>query len=63
MTLLNAVILIAVLVGVGWGSYIIIMKFFKEPIQTVALFIVGFILLAILIVQFFPGAANYRIWH
>jgi hypothetical protein len=63
MTLISALILLCVLFVIGFVAYWIITKFFPEPIRTPALIVVGIILLGILLVQFFPGAANYRIWR
>lgn len=62
MTLVGALIFFAVLCLVAYGAWWIITKFFSPPFQTIALGIVGVILLIILLTQFVPDAANYRIW-
>jgi hypothetical protein len=62
MTLIQLVILLVVLVVVGSAAYWIINKFIAEPIRMPALLIVGVILLLILLSQFLPGFANYKVW-
>lgn len=63
MTLISALILLVVLVVIGYVAYWIITKFFPEPIRNIALIVVGVLLLIVLLVQFFPGAANFHVWR
>lgn len=63
MTLLNLVVILLVIAVVGFAAYLIIKKFFSEPLQTPALAVVGVILLFFLISQFFPGAASFHVWR
>jgi hypothetical protein len=62
MTLLNLLLMLAVICIVGYAAYWIITKFFAPPLQMPALAIVGLILLFFLLVQFFPEAGSYRVW-
>lgn len=62
MTLLNLIIVLAVLCIVGYVAYWIITKFFAPPFQMPALAVVGLILLIVLLTQFFPEAGGYRVW-
>jgi hypothetical protein len=62
MTLVQLIVLLVVLVVVGSAAYWIINKFISEPIRMPALLIVGVILLLILLSQFLPGVANYKLW-
>jgi DMSO reductase anchor subunit len=61
--LITLVITLLVIFVLGCAAYWIITKFFKDPqVQTIALVIVGVILLIVLLVAVFPGAGNYRVW-
>ncbi len=63
MTLVHLVLLLGVLFIVGLAAYWIIMKFFKDPTaQTIALAIVGIILLAVLLIAIFPDVGSYKVW-
>lgn len=62
MTLINVLIALGILVVVGFVAYWIITKFLPEPMRTPALAITGIVLLVILLIAFFPGAGNYRVW-
>jgi hypothetical protein len=62
MTILEVLLLLVVIFGVGLVAYWIIRKFIPAEAQTVALAIVGVLLLVVLLVAFFPGAGSYRIW-
>jgi hypothetical protein len=62
MTLIQLIVLLVVLVVVGSAAYWIINRFIGEPIRMPALLVVGVILLLILLSQFLPGVANYKVW-
>jgi hypothetical protein len=63
MTLGALVVLLLVLFVVGLFAYWVITTFFKsEPARTIALVIVGVILLCILLSQFFPQFASFHVW-
>lgn len=62
MDLLGILVLLVVVAVVAFLCHWVITSFFPEPARTPALAIVGLLLLLILLAQFFPGAANYRIW-
>ena len=57
MTLIGIIIFLVV----AFLAYWIITHFFPEPAKTPALFIMGAILLIILVSQFFPEIANFRV--
>ena len=63
MTVLSAVLVIAIVTGLAIVAHFIITKFFAEPLKTISLIVVGLLLLALLVSQFFPEATNYRIWR
>lgn len=63
MTLVGVLIFLVVFAVGAYLAYWIITKFFPEPAKTPALAIVGVILLIVLIVQFVPDAANYRVFR
>jgi hypothetical protein len=54
--------IILFLMGI-FAAWWIINTFFTEPIKTPAFVIMGVILLIILLVEFFPSVANFRIGH
>jgi uncharacterized membrane protein YeaQ/YmgE (transglycosylase-associated protein family) len=63
MDLITMLITLLVIFVVGCVAYWIITKFFEPgQIRTIALVVVGVILLIILLVAFFPGAGHYRVW-
>jgi len=63
MTIGAILLVLLVVLAVGSGAYWIITKFFAEPVRMVALTIVGVLLLLFLLSQFWPDAANYRLWR
>jgi hypothetical protein len=64
MTLIQMVVILAVLFVVALVAYFLITTFFKsQPAQNIALIVVGIILLCILLSQFFPGLAGYHVWR
>lgn len=63
MTLIDILIVLAVIVGVGLLAYWLVTKFLPAEWHKLSLAIVGIILLIILFVVFFPGAGNYRVWR
>ncbi len=63
MTLISFLIFIVCFAVVAYVAYWFITKFFPAPAQMPALAIVGIILLIVLLAQFVPEAANYRIWR
>jgi len=62
MTIIGLLLLVLGVVVVGSLLYWVITKFFEPPVRTVALAIVGVLLLLVLIYAFFPGAVSQRIW-
>lgn len=63
MTVIQVLVALLVIVGVGYLAYWIITKFFPEPMRMIALAIVGVILLVFLMVVFFPGLGEFRVWR
>lgn len=63
MTLISAIIFLAVFALAAWLAHWVITSFFPEPARTPALLVVGVVLLIVLIVQFVPEAGNYRLWR
>ncbi len=62
MTLISFLIFIVCFAIVAYVAYWLVTRFFPEPARTPALAIVGILLLLVLLAQFVPEAANYRIW-
>ena len=63
MTVMGALIFLVVFAVAAYLAWWVITKFFPAPAQMPALAIVGVILLIVLLMQFVPEAANYRIWR
>lgn len=63
MTLVGALLFIVVFSLLAWGAYAIITKFFSQPLQMPLLAVTGIVLLIVLLLQFVPEAANYRLWR
>lgn len=63
MTLINFLIFIVCFAVVAYVAFWLISKFFPAPAQMPALAVVGLLLLIVLLAQFVPEAANYRIWR
>lgn len=63
MTLVAFLIFIVCFAIVAYVAYWVITKFFPEPARMPALAVVGLLLLIVLLVQFVPAAAQYRIWN
>lgn len=61
MTLIQLLLTIVLFIVLGGLAFWAICKFFSEPLRGWILAIVGIVLLIFLLVQFFPGAANYRV--
>lgn len=61
MTLIQLLIILAVLILVCFVAHWIITKFFTEPLRTPAYIIVGVIALIFLLVKFFPQALNIKV--
>jgi uncharacterized membrane protein len=62
MTLIAFLIFIVCFAIVAYAAWWVITKFFSPPMQMPALAVVGLLLLIVLLVQFVPQAAQYRIW-
>lgn len=63
MTILEFLIYIVVFAVLAAFLYWLITKFAPPPAQMWVLAVVGLLLLIVFLAQFFPGAANYRIWR
>jgi hypothetical protein len=63
MTLTSFLIFIICFAVLAYLAYWVITKFFPAPAQMPALAVVGLLLLLVLLAQFLPEAANYRIWR
>ena len=63
MTLITFLVFIVCFAIVAYVAYWVITKFFPAPAQMPALAVVGLLLLLVLLAQFVPEAANYRIWR
>lgn len=62
MTLLGFLIFIVCFVTVAAVAFWLINKFAPDPAKMWVMGIVGLILLIVLLAQFVPEAANYRVW-
>lgn len=62
MTLISFLIFIVCFAIVAYVAYWIIQRFFPAPAQMPALAVVGLLLLIVLLAQFVPEAANFRVW-
>jgi len=62
MTLIQLILLLAVVFIVAVAAHWLITKFLEPPVRNIALLVVGVILLIVLLVNFFPGVGNYQIW-
>lgn len=63
MTIWGLLMLVIVVVVIGLVAFWVITKFLDPGWHKVALTIVGILLLLILLSQFVPDFANYRIWR
>lgn len=63
MTLLGLVVAIVVLVAFALLAHWLITKFItSEPARTIALMVVGLILLIILLSRLFPSVGAFKVW-
>lgn len=63
MTIVDVLIAVLVIVGVGLLAYWLVTKFLPPEWHKLSLAVVGILLLVLLFVVFFPGAGNYRVWR
>jgi len=63
MTLISLLIFFVVFGVFAFAAWWVISKFIPEPAKMIAFGIVGVILLIVLLMQFFPQASGYRLWH
>lgn len=62
MTILEFLIYIVAFAVIAAFLYWLITKFAPPQAQMPVLAVVGLLLLVVFLLQFFPGAANFRIW-
>lgn len=63
MTLIDLLILLCIVVGIGWVAHWLITTFFPEPIRMIALMVVGVLLLIFLLSQFSPVSSGFHVYH
>lgn len=63
MTVLSAILFLAIVAAAAYVAHWVITTFFPEPVRTPALILVGVVLLIVLVSQFVPDAGNYRLWR